>query len=367
MNPSCATPTGTRSYFQAFAVPLSKRRDFDGLTLSALGAGTYLGPADDETDEQYLKILIEAGMGGVNCFDTAIHYRGQRSERILGKALKALEKKGFPREAFVIGTKGGVIPAEGSPQGFDEYLRTHFLDTGIIRPQEIAAGTHCISSSFLENQIEASLKNLGVSCIDQYLLYNPEIHLGEMGEEVFQKRLTEAFFLLERKISEKKIARYGLATWNGFRKKKGALQLSMVLQCAQAAGGERHHFKSIQLPFNLVMPEILEIENQRFGKEKMTLCEAAREQGIAVMASSPLMQGQVKLLCSKVFESLPKEGSRMAAALQFALSTPCICSAFIGMREPAHWAENRKALLQETWKIDEWSAACGKLGIRVKK
>ena len=108
-----------------------------------------------------------------------------------------------------------------------------------------------MSPRFLENQIEGSLKNLQVECIDQYFLHNPEIELAEIGEEPFYKRLLSAFELLEKMVAEKKIARYGLATWNGFRQKKGGLQLAKALQCARNAGGDSHHFKAIRSPLTL--------------------------------------------------------------------------------------------------------------------
>ena len=80
------------------------------------------------------------------------------------------------------------------------------------------------------------------------------------------------------------------------------------------------------------MLEAIKVKNQIFGKEKKSISEAASENGIALMASSPLMQSQVGLLPARVFELLPKEGSRMIASLQFVLSAPHICTAFAGMR-----------------------------------
>jgi len=359
-----ATPEGTRQYFQRIAVPSPKQKNFDGLSVASLGAGTYLGPADDATDGSYHKILVAAGLSGVNFFDTAIHYRCQRSERTLGKALQELEARGEPRESLVIATKGGTIPYEDSPEQFDDYIRIHFLDPGIMKAKEIAAGSHCMSPSFLANQIDASRKNLQLECIDLYYLHNPEIELAEVGEEEFYCRLRAAFGLLEEKVKEKKIARYGMATWNGFRQKKGALQLAKVLQCAGEVGGEFHHFKAIQLPFNLVMLEAIHIKNQIIGKEKKSIAEACVENRIALMVSSPFMQASVGSLCSKVFEKLPTGASRMNQALQFVLSAPQICTAFAGMKEIAHWEENRTALFNAPWSLPDWNAACLSLGIK---
>ena len=57
---------------------------FDGLELSTLGLGTYLGDPDDRTDVAYRDAVIAAVRGGINCLDTAINYRYQRSERSIG-------------------------------------------------------------------------------------------------------------------------------------------------------------------------------------------------------------------------------------------------------------------------------------------
>ncbi|MES2272739.1 MAG: hypothetical protein V4487_00905, partial [Chlamydiota bacterium] len=163
-----------------------------------------------------------------------------------------------------------------------------------------------------------------------------------------------------------KIRRYGIATWNGFRQKfgqKGTLQLSKILECAREAGGEKHHFKAIQLPYNLVMLEALHQKNQILGNAKKTILQAAHEQGISVMVSAPLMQSRVGQLCKKVFEELPPGDSRMLQSLEFVLSTPEICTAFCGMKQAQHFIENQKVLTGPTWTSPIWLRAAKSLGI----
>jgi aryl-alcohol dehydrogenase-like predicted oxidoreductase len=356
-----ATPVGTANYFKRASVHSSKIKSFDGLLVSALGAGTYLGAADEETDAQYKQFLLQAGLDGINFFDTASHYRAGRSEKVLGRAIELLAARGVDRDRLVLATKGGYIPFDGSEEEFPHWLRTHYLDRGLFRESDLAGTNHCIHPSFLEEQIELSLENLKTGCIDLYYLQNPEVQLEAFGEEEFYKRCREAFSLLEKKIEEKKIGRFGIATWNGFRKKKGALQLSRLLSAAQEVAGESHHFKAIQLPLNLIMIEALQFKNQLIGKEKKTILQAALESGISVMASSPLMQSQVSLLPRRLFEKLPFSESPIAQAIQFVLSTPEICTAFIGTK--AHWEENRGLLLQSSWEADQWKSACSTLGI----
>lgn len=358
-----ALETETKKLFQWLSLDPSKQRIFDGLTVSALGAGTYLGPPDDATDRLYEEALLQAALKGVNFFDTAINYRCMRSEKVLGKVFKQLFAKEISREQIVISTKGGFLPCEGSLEQFEDYIRIHYLDTGLIEAKEIVAECHCMSPAFLENQIATSLKNLGLECIDLYYLHNPEIQLAELGEEEFYTRLSAAFALFEQKVQEKKIQRYGLATWNGFRQKKNSLQLSRVLECAKQVGGEAHHFRAIQLPLNLVMLEALHIENQLIEKESKPILEVAGEHQIAVMVSAPLMQSQVAHLSPRVFEKLPPEKSPILQALQFVLSAP-ITTAFVGMKQLAHWEENREVLFLPNWSQETWEEACISLGIK---
>ncbi len=342
-----ATPSGTAKYFQSRSLAPSKIKIFDALSVSALGAGTYLGAADHTVDHLYEETLLSAGLNGINFFDTAINYRCQRSERILGKVIRELGERGVARDQIVIATKGGFLPSEGSPDHFEDYVRTHYIDTGLIEEREIVAGCHCMSPPFLENQIETSLKNLSLDRIDLYYLHNPETQFAEIGEDRFYERLLQAFLLFERKIQENKIARYGLATWNGFRQKagqKGTLQLEKVLQCATEAGGPNHHFKAIQLPYNLIMTEAVKNPTQITPSGKKTIAQAASNRGIALMVSAPLMQSQTAFLCKRVFEELPPAPTPMIQCLEYVLSTPEVCTAFCGMKQMKHWEENRRVL-----------------------
>src|SRR5438552_11018715 len=113
-----------------------------------------------------------------------------------------------------------------------------------------------MAPAYLENQLERSLKNLNVSCIDIYLLHNPETQLSEISRQEFLRRMLQAFKLLEQKAAEGKIQIYGTATWDGYRgspQSSGYLSLEELIGLARSAGGENHHFGAIQLPYNLAM------------------------------------------------------------------------------------------------------------------
>ena len=87
MTPGYATPAGTAGFAARF--PGHFYRNFDGLTLSTLGLGTYLGNPDDATDRAYEEAIDAAVRGGVNFLDAAINYRNQHSEKSIGAAFTA--------------------------------------------------------------------------------------------------------------------------------------------------------------------------------------------------------------------------------------------------------------------------------------
>ena len=57
-----------------------------GMRLSSLGIGTYLGSADDETDANYESAIRAAITGGVNVIDTSRNYRAERSKKVIARA-----------------------------------------------------------------------------------------------------------------------------------------------------------------------------------------------------------------------------------------------------------------------------------------
>src|SRR5262245_59566328 len=107
-----ATPEATRRYADRFRESFGKGhfREQQGLHMSSIGVGTYLGEADDETDANYRHAIVRAVELGANVIDTAINYRFQRSERAVGHAIHALESSGKGRrDELVIATKAGYF------------------------------------------------------------------------------------------------------------------------------------------------------------------------------------------------------------------------------------------------------------------
>ena len=356
-----STKEGTTRYAQMFAARAADGhfRETQRMVLSSLGMGTYLGQPDDRTDAGYTAAVVAAVESGINVIDSAINYRFQRSERSIGVALQQLAAKGFSREEIVLCTKGGYLTPEGSmPADPNQYFFSEYIQQGIFSTKDLAAGSHCMTPKFLKDQLGRSLKNLGVECVDIYYLHNPETQLSEIPRPEFLNRVRAAFEFLESAVEAGEIRYYGMATWNGFRQEaraREAMQLSEIAQISQEIAGGMHHFRFVQLPFNLGMPEALTVGNQMMRERARTLAEAAADLDIAVIASASLLQGQVaRNLPGFVAEAFGLENDA-ERALQFARSAPGITAALVGMSRVEHAKANARLVSVPPATVEQFS------------
>lgn len=345
--PGSATSDGTERYRRRFdgKIPAEHFRQIESAWISSIGIGTYLGNYDDATDQEYHQAIIRAVESGCNVIDSAINYRLQRSERSIGTALKELATKDYGRDEIVIATKGGFIPYDGiPPKDARSYIEETFIKPGLAAAADIVSGCHCMTPKYLSNQLDCSLRNLDVECVDIYYVHNPETQLGKINREEFDNRLLKAFETLEEAVAAGKIRMYGTATWNAYRNDvdaKDYLALAQMVGLAEKAGGKKHHFKVIQLPLNLGMSEALSNANQQVAGKQLTLLAAAQALGIAVMCSASVLQGQLTrnlpAIIGETFDGMDTDGQR---ALQFVRSTPGVTTALVGMKQLAHVDEN---------------------------
>ncbi|MFZ5875950.1 MAG: aldo/keto reductase [Nitrospirota bacterium] len=343
-----ATPDGTA----AFAEQKKRRglgdvpRGFDGLTLSSIGLGTYLGPSDTVTDRVYEAAVARAVELGCNVIDTAINYRCQRSERAIGRALAASR---VPREQILLCTKGGYLPYDGEPPADPAaYVRQTFVLPGLIDPRDMVAGTHCLAPRFLSHQVDRSLANLAVTCLDVYLLHNPETQLEEVAPDRFYDRMRAAYETLEGLVQAGRIRCYGIATWNGLRASPtaaGLMSLERLADVARQVAGDGHHFRAIQLPYSLAMPEAYTRKNQSVRGTLMTALEAASALNLYVMGSAALYQNRLaRELPGDIRRRIPGHATDAQRAIHFARSTPGIGTALVGMKDVGHVEENLRTL-----------------------
>ena len=356
-----ATHEGTLRYAESLQgrVADGHFREVHRLILSSLGIGTYLGQPDERTDAAYTAAIVAAVESGINMIDAAINYRFQRSERSVGAALVQLEEKGFSRDQLVLCTKAGYLTPDGKlPSDPNRYFFEEYIQRGIFQAKDIAAGSHCMAPRFLQDQLARSLSNMGVDCVDVFYLHNPETQLGEIPRTQFLTRVREAFQFLEATAAKGKIQFYGMATWNGFRQEasaRDALQLAEIVSIAREIAGDKHHFRFVQLPFNLGMTEALTLGNQSVEGKTLTIMEAASELDVTLIASASLLQGQVASnLPSFVADALGLD-SDAERALQFVRSAPGITTALVGMSRVQHVAANTRLVSVPPATLDQFS------------
>jgi aryl-alcohol dehydrogenase-like predicted oxidoreductase len=347
-----ATPEGTARYAARHAAEYAADffRPLHGrLVVSSIGLGTYLGQCGDEDDVRYAEAAERALAAGVNLLDSAINYRCQRSERALGRGLRAaLEAGAVRRDEVVVCTKGGYVPLDGSPPATREeyraYVAREFYERGVMCPEEVVAGGHCLAPRFLAHQLARSRENLGVRTVDVYYLHNPEQQLDAVDRATFRARLRDAFAALEACVAAGDLGCYGCATWNGLRTPptaRGHLSLAELVEVAREVGGDAHHFRVVQLPINLAMTEAVRAPTQRVAGRDVPLLQAAAELGVAVVASATLLQSQLTAnLPPPVRSAFPALTTDAQRAIAFVRSLPAVTAALVGMKSVEHLEEN---------------------------
>src|SRR3972149_6413749 len=254
-----ATPEGTARYRERFAGRAAEGhfRERKGLWLSSVGIGTYLGEHDEATDERYARAVARALELGAN----------------------------------VVASKAGFLTFDADPPPDPhEYFDREYIQPGVIKPEDVVAGMHCMTPRYLADQLERSRRNLGLATLDVYFLHTPETQLAVLPRAEFLSRVRAAFRQLEEFVAAGKIRCYGTATWAGYRQSPQAhdfLSLPELVEVAREVAGPNHHFSCVQLPYNLSMPEALLHSNQPMEAGPVPLLEAAERLGGPAFARAP--------------------------------------------------------------------------------
>ena len=338
-----ATLEGTEKFAKNSNINQQNFKKFNNLTLSNVGIGTYLGDSDEKTDEAVKNAVKQSILSGVNVIDTAINYRAQKAERSVGRAISELIQEGkITREQIFLCTKNGYLTNDGDvKQEFWEYVKNEYSAKGIIGEGDVSSGYHCMTIPYLNDQLERSLKNLDVGCIDLLYLHNAvEGQINDISKEQFLKNLRLVFELYEKKRREGKIKFYGMATWECFRVTNDSAQylsLQDTVRIAEEVGGKDHGFRFIQLPFNMHYDQALLKKNQILDGSSISILEAASKLGIGIFTSVPFMQG--RLLAPG---AMPEFDDLIPSlrALQFIRSTPGVLAPLVGQKSQEHVSEN---------------------------
>lgn len=290
--------------------------NIQGKLVSSIGLGTFMGTQSAADDQCYRDSIKTAVLGGINLIDTAINYRDEASEIIVGKTLKELEDFGIHRDDVFLVSKGGYASAQ---------LRGH--------PFIGDESAHCIRPQYINMSLDRSLGNLG-TYIDSYLLHNPE---GMANRGNFYQTLINTFVILEQRVRDGLIRSYGIATWHGLLlpvTDPHYIDLQRVIECANlaAAGGESH-FKTIELPFNLSMPAAALKPTQG----RMSVLDMAHSYGLTVLTSASVARGSLAPDLMTKTDHLPGNGAMRS--LQVARAHSKVSCAIAGMRSKSHVEE----------------------------
>ncbi len=346
-----ATPEGTKKYMQygvSRGRPEAHFKSFDGLHLSSIGMGTYLGQPTQEDDLAVENAVYQSvKSGAVNVIDTAINYRAMKSEKSIGKALLRLVRDGvISRDQVFVSTKNGYITNDGDYPNVDvmEYIHRMYIQTEVMTADDISSGYNVISPNYLAKCIDKSLMNMHLSTIDLVYIHNAfESWNQDVSRQQFMEMLGKAFEVYEKYREQNKIRYYGMATWTCFRVPSDDheyLSLEDVVRVAENIGGKNHGFRFIQLPYNLAYSEALLLRNQSAGHDKnFTILEAAAKLNVGVFTSIPLFQG--RLLGAQIPDYGGLDDS-VAKLVQIIRSSPSVIAPLIGQKKIEHVEQNLK-------------------------
>ncbi len=360
-----ATAEGTARYL-ARRVPggAPRRLGRDGPWVSALGFGPYRVV---EQSGEHRAALAAALEGGVNVVDTSTNYGGGSSETLVGQVLGELVASGaVARDEVVVVSKVGYL--EGATL---EEARSR-ASAGDPWPEVVRfdeQAWHCSHPAFLEAELTRSLARLGLETLDFCLLHNPEQFLLEavrkgaaeldVARAAFYAGVEAAFRHLEREVARGRIAAYGVSsnTLAAAASYPGATDVARLHAAALRAGGERHSFRLVELPLNL-------LEGSGLG-EAGAIATAARF-GLGVLVNRPLnaVDGAALL---RLADLPPRAGEAPEVAprlAELALLEGELREKFVprlrtsGGGEPPEgllaWAERLSAALDSLGSLEQW-------------
>ena len=214
-------------------------------------------------------LLVDAASYLYRAFHALPEFRspaGEPTGAILG-VINMLRKL---RQDFPSDYVACVFDAKG--RTFRDDVYPEYKATRQAMPEDLARLLECLSKPFAAFA-KVPPDQYAVSC---------KINTKKGSERIIRA----AFEFLESQVAAGRIRFYGMATWNGFRVPPDApeyLSLAEIAGLAREVASEEHHFRFVQLPYNLGMPEALSVSNQKVDGEEMPMVEAARRLGIALV------------------------------------------------------------------------------------
>lgn len=290
MNSMRATIEGTTSFAAKQPELAYSELGHTGLLVSAAGFGGYRISVNIQS---HYEALHKALSSGINLIDTSGNYADGGSEELIGTVLADLIEQGtLRREEVVIVSKAGYLQGANLTISKEKKFSGESFPDLVVLNEECE---HCIHPDFLQQQITHSLERLHLSTIDCFLLHNPEyyylwaqnqgISKAEAQTE-FLRRIEAAFRYLETEVQVGRISYYGISS-NAFPVASDAYELmplDQIWAIAESIAVD-HHFRIIELPFNVFEAGAATAANQKNGQ---TVLAFAQQHELAVLSNRPL-------------------------------------------------------------------------------
>ncbi|RNJ75077.1 MAG: aldo/keto reductase, partial [Nitrosopumilus sp. H13] len=273
--------------------------------------------------------------------------RAQKAERAVGRAISESIRDGsVSRDQLFICSKNGYVTNDADVElDFWGYVKKEYTDRGVIKEGDVTSGYHCMTVPYLSDQLDRSLKNMGLESIDLMYLHNSvEGQVRDVTRSKYLEMLEAAFEMYEQERRKGRIKFYGMATWECFRVPDDDpqhLQLEDAVSIAKKVGGDDHGFRFVQLPFNMYYDQALLAKTQQLGGARVSALEASAKLGMGVFTSVPFMQGRLLQR-----GAMPEFGGLSPAlrALQFIRSAPGVIAPLAGQKSQEHTSENLKIM-----------------------
>lgn len=230
--------------------------------------------------KEHREALVTALSLGCPLIDTSANYTNGDSEELIGDVLNS-----HPEFNPIIVTKAGYI------QGKNLEIIQELNSKGLAVDDLVDISDdlkHSIHPEFLKNQLDNSLQRLKKSSVDIFLLHNPEYYFKSENatQEEYYRRIEKAFRYLETEVINGRIKSYGISS-NHFILPTTHKEVTDLLQILKIANkiSSKHHFSTIQFPFNLIEIGALEKLGE-YGDQ--SLLEIAKENGLTTMINRPL-------------------------------------------------------------------------------
>ncbi len=354
MKSICATVTATAGYASRFPKLSYHTLSDTGLKVSQIGYGSY---RIDTSFPNHRESLRHALLSGINLIDTSANYTGGGSELLIGSVVEDLENEDIlRRDELVIVSKVGYL--QGRIYRLSQNLKAD--DRGYPDLVEYSNGLeHCIHPTFIEDQLTLSLSRLNCGSIDAYLLHNPEYYLSwahrnaipvEQAQSEYYRRIKLAFEHLEKECERGRIRYYGVSsnTFPVTPQEPDFTSLERIIQIANDIS-PLHHFKIIQLPFNLIENGCV---TNRVHADGLSAVEVARRHNLGLLVNRPLnaIQGSnlvrlseenpqaamLKTLVGEVERDWVPAETLSQIAVRALRSTLGVTCALVGMRETVY-------------------------------